>query len=360
MKIFIACGGTGGHFYPGLTVAVALKKQNHDVKILLSGKHTEKFAAVCRSKEIPTIVSTSYSRSTNLTGKPRLVIKVVQNLITTWGIIRREKPEIVLGMGGFANFSIVMAKFFKKQTKLFTHEGNAVIGKANLFLSRYATKSLLSLNPTNKRKLRCESLVTGFPVRDQLIEQARADDKKENRKPEVLITGGSQGAKSMNTLLAEALINYPRLEQISITHSAGNQEEQQRLQAIYGEATGVNVFSFLDDIGRFYAKADLAIVRSGASTLFELALFKVAPLVIPLPWAADNHQFHNAESVNILTQKETVTLVDQAHFSAEAIYNALDQLIDQPLLLKQKGEQLNQALSSNSATEAIITAITTT
>ncbi len=358
MKIFIACGGTGGHFYPGLTVAVELKKQKHEVTVLLSGKHTEKFEAICKSKKIPTIVSTRYSRSTQLRRMPLLILKVVQNLITTWGIIRREKPEAILGMGGFANFSIIMAKFLKTKTKLFTHEGNAVVGKTNLILSRFATKSLLSLNVTNSEKLKCESLITGFPVRKRLIEESSVTSKHTMTKPEILITGGSQGAQSMNTLLAEALINYPRLDEVSITHSAGNEAEQLRLQEIYGKTSAVKVFSFLDDIGLFYAKTDLAIVRSGASTLFELALFKVAPLAIPLPWAADNHQFYNAESINKLTESEIIIIMNQGSFSSEKIYQTIDLLLDQPHYFKQVGELLNQSLSGISATKAIVEAIT--
>ncbi|MCK5835241.1 MAG: glycosyltransferase, partial [Lentisphaeria bacterium] len=153
MKIFIACGGTGGHFYPGLTIAQALQKENHQVTILLSGKETDKFAQVAQSKGIQSRIQVKYSRATSLIKKPLLMLKVMQNFICTWRLLRKEKPEVVLGMGGFANFSIYSARFCRKHTKLYVHEGNAVVGNANRWLSAVASKLLLSLEPTNKNRV---------------------------------------------------------------------------------------------------------------------------------------------------------------------------------------------------------------
>ena len=358
MKVFIACGGTGGHFYPGLTIAQALQKEGHQTTILLSGKETDKFANIAKEKGISSQTQVQYSRATSLVKKPLLILKVIQNFIVTWRLLKKEKPEIVIGMGGFANFSIYAARFCRKHTKLYIHEGNAVVGNANRWLSAVASKLLLSLEPTNKNRVKCSTIVTGFPIRHELIVQAKMPTDKQRSKPMILITGGSQGAKSMNTKLANALKSYAKLDQFRINHVAGNPTEQSRLEDIYKQNKTVTIHSFLSDIGSYYQNCDLAIVRSGASTLFELALFKVPAIVIPLPWAADQHQFHNAEAVNKLTQNNTVQILDQNEFDPNALYASLDTLLNTPETFKKYGLELHRVLDAENATKSIISEIT--
>jgi len=358
MKVFIACGGTGGHFYPGLTIAQRLQAENHQVTILLSGKDTEKFAEVAQSKGIQSRIQVKYSRATSLLKKPLLILKVIQNFMATWRLLRQEKPQVVLGMGGFANFSIYSARFCRKHTKLYVHEGNAVVGNANKWLSSVASKLLLSLEPINKNQIKCTSVITGFPIRQELINQAQTDSNKIQKKPMILITGGSQGAKSMNTKLANALITYPKLDQLVINHVAGNAEEQIRLEQIYQQHKAVTIHSFLNDIGSFYQNCNLAIVRSGASTLFELALFKVPAIAIPLPWAADQHQFHNAEAVNKLTSDGTVQILEQNNFDPMALHAHLDTLLDSPNVFEKRGLDMHRVLGAENATKSILSEIT--
>lgn len=319
MKLIITCGGTGGHFYPGLTIAQTAKKQGIDVKISLSGKHTQKFADTCKKSQIPCSVQTAFSRPTAKWKLPILGLKVLQDVIKCYRFLGKEKPDAVLGMGSFASFGICFAAKLRR-IPLYLHEGNSVAGASNCFLSKSAKTLFLSFNAINKSAVKCETVLTGFPVRSNFVNDSKESfDRNEickkmgcnPNKKIILFFGGSQGAKTLNTRIANAFNSLSDSNEYQVLHLAGNAEEVERLKALYDNKVDVILKGYIENMSDCYRIADLAIARGGAASLFELALFSIPTIVIPLPWAADNHQFENAKSINDSSGKQAVEICNQ-------------------------------------------------
>ncbi len=360
MKLIITCGGTGGHFYPGLTIAQTAKKQEIDVKISLSGKHTQKFAETCKKFQIPCSVQTAFSRPTAKWKLPILGLKVLQDLIRCYRFLGKEKPDAVLGMGSFASFGICFAAKLRR-IPLYLHEGNSVVGASNCYLSKFAKKLFLSFNAINKSAIKCETVLTGFPVRTSFVNDSKEQfDRDEickemgcdSSKKIVLFFGGSQGAKTLNTRVANAFNSLENSENIQLLHLAGNREEVERLKDLYDNKVNVVLKDYIENMSDCYRIADLAIARGGAASLFELALFSIPTIVIPLPWAADNHQFENAKSINDSANANAVAICNQTEVEAK-----LPSLLKEFLTDNKSGEEFHHILDGSKSAELIVSEI---
>lgn len=365
MKLLITCGGTGGHFYPGLAIATKAKEQGVDVLVALSGKNTDKFHKVANDAGINSVIVSSFSRSTQKWKLPLLILLVMKDLFLSWRLIGKEKPDAVLGMGSFASFGVCFAAVLRRKS-LYLHEGNAVVGSSNCFLSKYAKKLLLSFDAVNKSQLKCPSEIVGFPVRKNFVESKESTfDRAEllskfgldEDKKTVLIFGGSQGAKAINSAVSEIFCSYSKNDQVQVLHLAGNVDEQKRLQEVYQKGKiKATVLDYVEDMASCYHISDAAIARAGAASLFELALFKIPTLAVPLPWAADNHQQKNAQAVNIVAGKEIVNICLQSELKNGAIEQFFDTLLEQNQNLEKSAEQFSKILDGKkAATEVVYT-----
>lgn len=360
MKLIITCGGTGGHFYPGLTIAQTAKKQDMDVKISLSGKHTAKFAKVCKASQIPCTIQTEFSRPTAKWKLAALGLRVLQDLIRCYRFLAKEKPDAVLGMGSFASFGLCFAARLRR-IPLYLHEGNAVAGASNCLLSKSAEKLFLSFNAINKSSIKCETVLTGFPVRTSFVNDSNEHFNRDAichklgcspNKKIILFFGGSQGAKTLNTRIANAFNSLNKSDEYQILHLAGNTEEVERLKALYDNKVDVVLKDYIENMSDCYRVVDLAIARGGAASLFELALFSIPTIVIPLPWAADNHQFENAKSINDSSGKKAIEICNQTEVEAK-----LPDLVTAFMKSPKTADVFHHALDGSKAAERIISKI---
>jgi len=300
VKVIIAGGGTGGHIYPALSIAEAIKSKNSRSEILFVGT-----AIGLESKIIPKagyklelIQSGKLNFSGQIINKLKTLLKIPIGLFQSVLIILRFKPDYVLGVGGYASApTLLAAKILCCRTAIW--EPNAHPGMANRILSKFTTKAFLVFEETRKYIQSRNTLVMGMPLRSE-IENFSADAQRNksasNAKFTILCFGGSQGSVFLNDQLSDFVLENQDLhDKINIFHQTGS-FDYQRILKKYNSVSCVQVFEYIYDMPQYYKQADLLFCRGGASTLAEAAAFGVVPMVVPLP-AADDHQQRNAEAL---------------------------------------------------------------
>lgn len=296
MNVVIACGGTGGHLFPGIAVAEELRGRGHEVLLLISEKKVDREASAkyahLRFETVPAIA------------KPKTFsLKMLPFLWRLWGTMRRCRgllqqfgADAVLGMGGFTSLPPVYAGH-KLGLKTFVHDSNARPGRANILTSRFCTEVLLGTEAAKPYFSNKTCVVTGTPVRAELntlpsrVDAARVFGLDPSR-PTLVVMGGSQGAKQLSDLVAEASAQLST--HLQVLHIAGA-ADRERVEGVVKGRDGYRVLGFCDQMSSAYAVADLVIARSGASSLTELAHAGLPSILVPYPYAADDHQTRNAE-----------------------------------------------------------------
>jgi len=312
----IACGGTGGHVFPGVATGQVLQRRGHLVSLWLSGQ---------RSVENETLHG--WSGPVFRTGARPLRLGTLPAFVATLARVycelRRSRPHVLLAMGCYSSVPPVLAARLLG-IPVVLHEANAVPGKAMTFLSRFARATALSFAASADALRGRRTVCTGMPVRDGLVDQQPLDGLA--RGPEtftVLVTGGSLGAHAVNLLVCDAftLLQQRSMAGLRVIHQCGPADEAS-LRARYAAAhVDARVHAFLREMGRAYASADLAVCRAGAATCAELCLCGVPAILIPLPGAVRDHQRLNAES---MVQAGGAVLRNQAGLSASALADAID------------------------------------
>lgn len=293
LNVIIACGGTGGHLFPGIAVAQELEERGHQVLLLISEKQVDaqasaKYSAL-RFKTVRAI-----AKPPTLSLRMILfVMRLVKTISNCGKIIDQEQADVVLGMGGFTSFPPVMAGA-RKGLRTYVHDSNAIPGRSNLMTSKKSTKVLLGLREAASHFSDVETVITGTPVRDELVnlpsrEEACQVFGLDPAKRTLLVMGGSQGAAKLNEIVAEGSEG----SNWQVIHLAG-QGDFDRLSNQVGNREGYKVLAFCDQMAAAYAASDFCVARSGASSLTELSRAALPALLVPFPFSADDHQTANA------------------------------------------------------------------
>ena len=319
-RIVIMAGGTGGHVFPALAVAQWFLDQGWEVSWLGTRAGLESKVVPNNGIEIDWL-SVAGVRGKGILSKLASLFKLIQACAQALVILRRRKPDVVLGMGGFVSGpGGLMAKFLG--IPLVIHEQNRIPGTTNRLLAKFA-KQVLEAFPNSFGK-ETKAICTGNPLRKQF--QNRQDKKEpyQGRKLRVLIIGGSQGAQALNEAIPDAL---SELKEIEIWHQTGSAMREQ-VAARYSQLQlKAQVSAFINDMVSAYQWADIIICRAGAMTVSEVAAMGLPAILIPLPNAIDDHQMANARYLSeagaglILPQKEL-----NAKNLIEAITKARQQL----------------------------------
>lgn len=310
MHVAIACGGTGGHFFPGLAVAGKLLERGCDVTLLVSPKEVDQQAVKdCRFK-IVTLPALGLKRG----GELAFLSGFFRSFRASSKLFGAARPDAVLAMGGFTGAPPVIAAKLRG-AKTFLHESNTIPGRANRWLSWLVDHSFVGFAAASARLFHSRTSVTGTPVRPEFGRQeaarCRAELGLELGRPVVLVMGGSQGAKAINDLVVQSLPLFARsAREWQWFHLAGPEAAPGLRQAYAESKLSAVVHPFFDRMDLALGAASAAITRAGASTLAELAATKVPSLLVPFPAATGNHQFHNARAytttgaARLLEQKE--------------------------------------------------------
>ena len=318
MNIMIMAGGTGGHVYPALAVAQELARRGHAVSWMGAPDSFESRVVPPQGYPI------DFIRVSGLRGKGLMKLLLAPLLVARamWdalGVLRKRKPDAVLGMGGFAaGPGGVVARL--TGIPLLIHESNAAAGMTNRWLARIATRALEAFPGTF-----AGAATVGNPVRAAIQTVPAPSERFKGRGApgRVLVIGGSQGARALNERLPEALALIPAKERPEVRHQAGRTLEV--AQAAYAKAqVAASVEEFIDDMAAAYAWADVVVCRSGASTVAELAAAGCACILVPFPAAVDDHQTRNAE---FLVKAGAAVLMPERTLTAEALARQLRSLL---------------------------------
>ncbi len=298
MKVAVACGGTGGHIFPGLATADELARRGHSVTLWLAGKGIESAAAAGWSGPVVTLPASGFE--TRITWRA---------LLTAWGLwragaegrrrMRRDPPDVLLAMGSYASAGPVLAAL-RLHIPVVLHEANVVPGRAIRFFARRAAAVGISFDGTAYYLKGARLTQTGMPIRRALAEAVR-DLPPRSAPPDartVLVMGGSAGAQRLNEVAPPALIAAARaMPGLRVIHLAGRAGEPAVRAAYAAGGLDADVRAFTHEMAALYARADFAISRSGAASCAELSAFGIPALLIPYPHAVSDHQGANARAM---------------------------------------------------------------
>lgn len=383
MNISIACGGTGGHLFPGLAVAEVLRQRGNVVTLWLDQRAVDSARGSGWDGEIETIKATGISGvSFKAIGT---AFQLMRSVVTCRQRMRHNKPDVVLAMGSYASFGpVVAARLCRVPVVL--HEANAIPGRTISLLSRFANVVALTFSECS-RYFKCRTVLTGFPVRDDIIPHFPDDTVLKKGVFTVLIMGGSQGAHKLNELGSDAICTLKNKGvDLQVIHLSG--EADAGIVRRKYEAAGINigggdaallkgfkprkarktrkkefdmdgedegdaalrekefnmdvedccsmvgmVYPFLKDMGIAYGVADLAVCRAGASTCMELAAFELPALLVPLPSARRDHQMANAK---VFAGVGAADYIAQNDLFSERLAEYINMFVDDASLLIQK------------------------
>lgn len=294
MRVIIAAGGTGGHIYPGVAIANEFKRRDPATEMLFVGTPRG-----LESKIVPRegfnleLIQVGALKGVSFFAKTRSLAGLPLSFVAARRILRRFKPDVVVGVGGYSSGpTLMMAALLRIPTMIV--EPNAMPGFTNRVLARYVDAAALTFDDAldyfGKR-----GVVTGNPVRGDF---AGIEKKARGRRLHVLVFGGSQGAHAINVAMTEAArLLAPQKERLAIVHQTG-EKDYEMVERGYNEAglKDAEVKPFLHDMAARFAQADVLICRSGATTAAEVAAAGKAAIFVPFPFATDDHQRKNAEA----------------------------------------------------------------
>lgn len=292
--VAIACGGTGGHLFPGIAVAEELKKRGGRIALLISPKEIDRQAVTAaRDMEIFTLPAVGLQNRNYVS----FGWSFWNSFRAARKIFKTRRPRAVLAMGGFTSAPPILTAG-KSGAKTFLHESNTIPGRANRFLARFVDEAFTGFPETAGLIKARKTSVTGTPVRPQFAQPARVPDCRaalglDPALPTVLVVGGSQGASGLNEMVLSAL---PLLasKNWQWLHLAGANDFEKVGAAYAAQKIKAVVKPFFAEMELALGAATVAVSRAGASSLAEIAAMRLPSLLVPFPAAADNHQYFNA------------------------------------------------------------------
>ncbi len=333
-KLIIAGGKTGGHLFPGIAIAQAMERLSKNAKILFVGTDAP--------FEINTLQSYGYAHKAiyskpikggNPLSKLFSVSIIIISLIQSLFIMKTIKPDFVIGVGGFSSFAVVLAAWLLNIPTAI-QEQNAIPGITNRMLSKFSRTIFTSFENTKEFKENPKTQFVGNPVRlpkETDTEPSLICAELDPGRFTLLITGGSQGASSINNAVVDAFKLIEKPEKFNIIHQTGITDETRIKEQYQGLNLSAMVSAFYPDMPELQKKADLIIARAGAGTLSELCVLGKPAILVPFPYAADDHQTVNAKA--IVDQGGAVMIADQ-DLTGDYLKRTLENLMQNKTKLK--------------------------
>ncbi len=343
MKLIIAGGGTGGHLFPGIAVAEEFLSRDQANEVLFVG--TERGI---ESRAVPAAgyklekISAAGIRGKGTLSQIKGATMMIYGYSQSRKILKSFRPDIVLGVGGYASLPMVLAARGMKIPR-FIHEQNAIPGQTNRLLSRFASQVFITLEESARYFPAPTTLLTGNPLRRQILDMVdnalpgdAKDDIRSADRFHLFIFGGSQGAHAINAAMIEAL---PLLKKsrsnLIITHQTGEKDCPEVAAAYLTAGIEARVTPFISDMAAEYVRADLIICRAGATTIAEVTACGKACLFIPFPHAVDDHQRRNAEA---LLKKDACFMMLEQELTGGSLAGIIRTLAEDPNLVRRTGE----------------------
>ena len=345
MKILIAGGGTGGHLFPALALAEAVKAKGGEVLLVGSGRKIEELALAQR--DFKTIcLSGEGLVGRPLTAKFRALKRLLTSLREARRIIKSFLPRVVFGVGGYASFPVVLAA---KMSGLPTaiHEQNSIPGLANRVLGRLATRVFISFKSAARYFSPEKTIFSGNPVRPELFRLP----PRQHEGLGLLVTGGSQGARFINRLVVEMVPRlFEALPDLFLIHQTGFNDQELVAASYRSHGFRARVYPFIKDMAWAYAQADLVLCRAGATTIAELSALGKPAIFIPFPYATHGHQEENAR---LVVERGGGLMYREGEVNAESLASALVALLKDRERRLEMGQRI-KGLMPHNALEIIL------
>jgi UDP-N-acetylglucosamine--N-acetylmuramyl-(pentapeptide) pyrophosphoryl-undecaprenol N-acetylglucosamine transferase len=329
-RIMVAGGGTGGHLFPGLAVVEELRRRVPGLEVKFVGTARGIEARVLPGRgEALELLEVTPLKGQGLGARLKSFARIPTAMREASSLMRDFEPDLVLGVGGYASGPVLLsASLSGRPTALL--EQNAYVGMTNRILARFVNRAYITFEETEAVFGKTKSRLTGNPVRREFVEHARlalADPEGfESRARTVLVLGGSQGARKLNEDIPRALalvgLDDRKLE---VVHQTG-ESMRDEVEARYRElGIRARVVTFIDEIARAYSNAALVVARAGATTLAELCAIGRPSILIPFPFAADDHQAKNAKA---LEEQGASICIRESELEVDALGGLIGDLLD--------------------------------
>jgi UDP-N-acetylglucosamine--N-acetylmuramyl-(pentapeptide) pyrophosphoryl-undecaprenol N-acetylglucosamine transferase len=320
-NIVIAASGTGGHIYPAIAIAQEFKNNNYNPVFFINANPVS----------IEILKNTSFKYITfRMSGLPRKIsflfikflIQTAFSFLKSLKQIVEIKPTAVIGVGGYiAVPALFAAKFLGK--KIFIHEQNSIPGKANMLLNKIANKTFLSFSSSQKFFKNKNLFVCGYPIREDILSASKEEALNQldlkSQEIIILVFGGSLGSVKLNEIACETLLELTLKNNFQILHITGQKNFISVKEKVKNNPK-YKVFEYMHNIGAAYAVSSLVICRSGAGTIFEIKTLNKSAILIPYPYAADNHQYHNAKEIE---NDGKVIVIKEKYLTKESLNKAI-------------------------------------
>jgi UDP-N-acetylglucosamine--N-acetylmuramyl-(pentapeptide) pyrophosphoryl-undecaprenol N-acetylglucosamine transferase len=349
MKLIIAGGGTGGHLFPGIAVAEEFLSRDPSNEVLFVGteRGIEARAVPAAGYQLE-LISAAGIRGKGLFSQIKGISLMAYGYGQSRKILKSFKPDMVLGVGGYASLPMVLASR-GMQIPRFIHEQNAIPGQTNRLLARFANKVFITLDESTRYFPAAITQLTGNPLRRQILDmiekqnppsipplQKGGSEQSEQGGFQLFVFGGSQGAHAINAAMVAAL---PLLKsssiKLNITHQTGEKDCADITAAYRSAGVEARVVPFISDMAAEYARADLIICRAGATTIAEVTACGKTCLFIPFPHAVDDHQRKNAEA---LLKKDACFMMLERELTGATLAESIMSLAKDQVLVRNTGD----------------------
>lgn len=358
MRLLIAGGGTGGHLFPGVAIAEELRARAPGAAVRFVGTRRGIEARVLPELgwEL-SLIEVSGLKTVGARGALRGLLRLPRALWQARRIVREFRPDVVLGVGGYASGPVVlMARLAGVPTAIC--EQNSIPGLTNKILGRIVRAVFVSFDGTRRFFRPARTVMSGNPVRRGLVQKLlegtgsapSAQGPTSDAAVHVLVSGGSLGAVAVNSLAADALIALAREAPLAIVHQTGDKGLADTIERYRAAGVAAECHAFIKDMAAAYQRADVIVSRAGATTVAELAITGKPAVFIPYPFAADNHQELNARA---MADAGAALMFRQAELTADALAGALRPLVTDPARRAEMGAKM-KAQARPGAAAAVI------
>ncbi len=337
LRVLMTGGGTAGHIVPALAIADKIKEKHPDAEILFVGAKGRMETKLVPDAGYPiqTVDVRGFQRRLSLKNIGRNLAAAYHAVAAGWEagrIIRQFQPDIAIGTGGYVS-GPVLRKAAKMGIPIALHESNAFPGITVKMLARQAAVTMIATEAARKHlPPEARVVVTGNPVRTDFLLYDREKARRElglDDRPLVLSFGGSLGAENINRVMTEVLAQSYQQKGFQHIHAAGKKGYPEMKAALEQRGVPINgpdiwLREYIDDMPRCMAAADVAICRCGAMTLSELPVMGLPAILIPSPYVAENHQYHNAM---VLVNQGAALCIEEKDLTATALWQALEQIM---------------------------------
>jgi UDP-N-acetylglucosamine--N-acetylmuramyl-(pentapeptide) pyrophosphoryl-undecaprenol N-acetylglucosamine transferase len=327
MRMLVAGGGTGGHVFPGVALAEEVVTRHPANDVIFVGTARGLEARVVPQAGFPIeLIEVKGLKGKGLLGLLLNLLLVPRALLQSFRILRRWRPDVVIGVGGYASGPVVLAAWLLRIPTAI-QEQNAIAGFTNRVLGRFVAAAFTAFPEAVGSFPRRKVYQLGNPIRRKLMENFMLPEV-DHAVPHLLVFGGSQGAHALNMRVIEALPHLADLrDRVRITHQTGERDREQVEKGYRACGFEPDVREFISDMSSAYAAADLVVCRAGATTLAELTVCRKPALLVPFPAAADNHQYVNAKS---LVDAGAAVMIEERDLTGELLAAEIRAILSSP------------------------------